>query len=233
MQSLFEYLSSLSLFTLFLLFLVENMVLAFMAVWLGFAHDGLLREMGRIITRQEIYWACSTIFFNTLITLGGYILFKQHYIIFNIEFDLLKILIDLAVLVFAMDLLMYVFHFAIHKLQFIYRYHDLHHRYNTPTAISLFVLHPVEVLGFGMVWLFLLIVIHFSIYAVILYLIFNVAMGIIGHLRKEFVPAQIKNNVLFQWLANTGFHVDHHQHEHFNFGFYTTFWDRIFGTLKK
>ena len=232
MLTFFEYLNSLHLISLFLLFLAENLIIAVSAVVLGFAFDGLLPEMKRLITRGEVYWAFSTVFFNTLITLAGYMLFQQEYIIFHLDFDVFEILVDLAVLVLAMDLLMYVFHWAIHKISFIYRYHDLHHQYNTPTAISLFVLHPVEVLGFGSLWLFLLFVIDFSIYAVILYLIFNVLMGIIGHLRKEIVPATVKNNVLFQWLANTGFHVDHHQHEERNFGFYTKVWDRMFGTLK-
>ena len=232
MQTLFEYLHSLNLVSLFLLFLLENAVIAAAAVVLGFAVDGLLPQMKRLVTRQELYWACSTVFFNTLITLGGYLLFTSGIIVFHLDFNLLEILIDVVVLVLAMDLLMYVFHRAIHTLRFIYTYHDLHHHYNTPTAISLFVLHPIEVLGFGVLWLFLLYAIDFSIYAVILYLMFNVTMGIIGHLRTECVPAAVKNNVLLQWLANTGFHVDHHQHEEHNFGFYTKVWDRMFGTLK-
>ena len=49
---------------------------------------------------------------------------------------------------------------------------------------------------------------------------------------EEIIPAVMKEHFIFQWLANTGFHVDHHQHEASNFGFYTKFWDRIFGTLK-
>ena len=232
MQALFEYLNTLHLLSLFLLFLVENAAIAVAAVVLGFSVDGLLPEMKQLISRQEIYWAGSTIFFNTLITLIGYKLFQYGFVVFHLNVDAVEILIDFVVLILAMDLLMYVFHWAIHKLHFIYTYHDLHHRYNTPTAISLFVLHPVEVLGFGALWLSLLLVIHFSIYAVILYLIVNVAMGIIGHLRKEIVPAALKNNIFLQWLANTGFHVDHHQHEEHNFGFYTKLWDRMFGTLK-
>lgn len=232
MQAFFGHLNSLDLISLFFLFLLENAAIAFGAVLLGFAFDGLLPEMKRLISLKEIYWTCSTVFFNTLVTLTGYLLFKYGFIFFHLEFNLLNILIDFVVLIFAMDLLMYVFHRAIHQLSFIYRYHDLHHKYDTPTAISLFVLHPIEVLGFGSLWLLLLLAVHFSIYAVILYLVFNVVMGIVGHLRKEIVPAAVKHHVCFQWLANTGFHVDHHQHEHHNFGFYTKIWDRLFGTLK-
>jgi lathosterol oxidase len=232
MQPFFEYLDTLPIFSLLLLFFVENVFIAVAAVILGFAVDGLLPAMKQLISLKEMCWAGSTIFFNTVITLIGYLLFKYDYIVFHLEFNGLEILIDFVVLILAMDFLMYVFHWAIHKLSLVYRYHDLHHQYNTPTAISLFVLHPVEVLGFGFLWLFLLNVIHFSIYAVILYLTFNVIMGVIGHLRKEVVPAVLKNNVFFQWLANTGFHVDHHQSEDHNFGFYTKLWDRLFGTLK-
>lgn len=232
MQALFAHLNSLDLVSLFLLFLLENATIALVAVLLGFAFDGLLSEMKHLISLEEIYWTCSTIFFNTLVTLTGYLLFKYGFIIFHLASGLLNIFIDFVVLIFAMDLLMYVFHLAIHKLSFVYRFHDLHHVYDTPTAISLFVLHPIEVLGFGSLWLVLLFAVNCSIYAVILYLVFNVVMGIVGHLRKEIVPAMIKHNVCFQWLANTGFHVDHHQHEHHNFGFYTKVWDKLFGTLK-
>ena len=50
---------------------------------------------------------------------------------------------------------MYVFHWAIHKLSFIYKYHDLHQQYNKQTTIALFIIHPIEVMGFGVLWLFL------------------------------------------------------------------------------
>ncbi|WP_018344945.1 sterol desaturase family protein [Cytophaga aurantiaca] len=232
MQAFLEYLNTLNLFQLFALFLIENAFIAAAAVLIGFACDGLLMQIRRLITVEEIYWACSTVFFNTLITLAGYLLFKNGYVVFHLSVNPLEIFVDFIVLILAMDFLMYVFHWAIHKLSFVYRFHDLHHVYDTPTAISLFVLHPVEVMGFGMLWLFLLFVMNFSIYAVMLYLVFNVAMGIIGHLRKEIVPEVVKNNVVFQWLANTGFHVDHHQNEDHNYGFYTKVWDRLFGTLK-
>lgn len=232
MQVVFEFLNNCSLSFLFILFFIENALIAAIAIFIGFTFDGLLAGIKQHVTRKEIYWTCSTIVFNTLVTLAGYKLFQYGLIVFHLDFSVVEVLIDFAVLILAMDFLMYVFHWGIHKLSIIYRYHDLHHHYNAPTAISLFVLHPVEVIGFGFLWLCLLIVGRFSIYATMLYLMFNVAMGIIGHLRKEFIAENIKTHVIFKWLANTGFHVDHHQYENYNFGFYTKVWDRIFGTLK-
>ena len=198
----------------------------------GFWVDGLLLVIQKKISNKEILWTCSTILFNSIITLIGYELFVYKIVVFDFEFSILKILVDFVILVLAMDFLMYLFHWAIHKLSFIYRYHDLHHVYNEPTAISLFVLHPLEVFGFGSLWLIVISCMNFSIYATIIYLIFNVVMGIIGHLTHEAVPGFIANNKYFQWFANTSFHVDHHQDESYNFGFYTKLWDRIFGTLK-
>jgi lathosterol oxidase len=227
-----DYLSALHPVTLFLLFLAENILIAAISILLGFMLDGLLTTFKDEITLKEIGWTCSTIFFNTLVTLAGYKLFQHGVIIFHLNFSGTELLADFLLLIVAMDFMMYVFHWAIHKLHALYRYHDLHHQYNNPTAVSLFVLHPVEVLGFGGLWLCLLTAIDFSIYAITLYLMFNVAMGIIGHLRKEFIPASLKNHTFFQWLANTGFHVDHHQYQQYNFGFYTKVWDHIFGTLK-
>ncbi len=231
-QSALDYLSTLHPVALFLLFFVENILIAAIAVFLGFLVDRLLTTFKNEITVKEIGWACSTIFFNTLVTLAGYKLYQFGFIIFYMQFSLTEIGIDFLLLVLAMDFLMYMFHWAIHKLHALYSYHDLHHQYNTPTAVSLFVLHPVEVLGFGGLWLWLLTLINFSIYAIILYLMFNVTMGMIGHLRTEIIPDGIKKHPIFKWLANTGFHVDHHQNENYNFGFYTKVWDRIFGTLK-
>jgi Delta7-sterol 5-desaturase len=52
-------------------------------------------------------------------------------------------------MILAMDLGMYFFHRLAH-FPMIYRLiHSFHHRHETTNPISLFVLHPAEVIGFG------------------------------------------------------------------------------------
>ena len=111
--------------------------------------------------------------------------------------------------------------------------HGLHHQAVDPKPIDLFVLHPVETLCFGGLWLILLMVYPFNVYAIILYLTVNVIFGMLGHLGIEPLPQKIRNNGLLKYLGTSTFHHQHHQDVQHNFGFYTTLWDRLFGTLQK
>jgi sterol desaturase/sphingolipid hydroxylase (fatty acid hydroxylase superfamily) len=56
----------------------------------------------------------------------------------------------------------------------------------------------------------------------------NLIWGTIGHLNREFFPASFDH--LF--IGTTRFHNQHHLDESKNFGFYTSIWDRVFGTYK-
>ena len=232
MYIVFDYLNSLSLFAVFLLCLIENIFIAFSAIFIGFAVDGLLKQMKQLVSIKELYWGLSTIFLNTVVTFTGYLLYKYNFIQFELGFTISDFVVDFILLFIAMDFFIYVFHYIAHKILFLNQFHELHHEYDSPTAFSLFVLHPIEVMGFGSIWLMLLYLGEFSFYAIMAYLILNVMMGMIGHLRKEFIPDFLKNNTMFKWIANTGFHVEHHQNDVHNYGFYTKVWDRIFGTLK-
>ncbi|HTF82307.1 MAG TPA: sterol desaturase family protein, partial [Cytophagales bacterium] len=158
--------------------------------------------------------------------------FREGFIHFNFKAQTYWIIIDFCLLVIIMDLLMYIFHYLIHKLKFVHRIHDLHHLYTCPTPVSLYVLHPVEVLGFGALWLSLLTSMHFSLYAVVLYLIFNVLMGILGHMQVSILPETFRHHMVLRWLATTRFHRGHHSYSQSNYGFYTSIWDRLFGTWK-
>lgn len=230
MKEILHNLEHTNVSVLFLLFMLENGVIALIGITLGFWADGTLKDMSKRISKHEIAWTLSTIFFNTVVTFAGYELFKRQIVVFDFEVKPLHMLLDFAMLVILMDLSMYLFHRVIHNFSFIYKYHDLHHHYNKPTAISLFVLHPVEVLGFGGLWLILISLFDFSFWATMIYLVFNVVMGLIGHVEKEFIPKAIKQHPYLQWLATTSFHRDHHMQEKHNFGFYTSIWDRLLGT---
>lgn len=230
---LLSYMTSLSIPQLFLLFLLENGILIIGSVLVGFAFDKTIPQIKEKITGKEIFWTCSTLFLNTLITLAGFLLYKYEIIHFSFDDSIFQILLDTFLLVMAMDFLMFIFHYSIHKISFIKKVHDLHHEYENPTAITLYVLHPLEVIGFGSLWLFLLVIHDTSIISVFVYLSLNIVMGMIGHLELEFIPKAWSKNVITKWIANTTFHNDHHKDSSCNYGFYTSFWDLLFKTLKE
>lgn len=128
----------------------------------------------------------------------------------------------------AILVVMYIFHCLVHH-PFIYKIlHRKHHEHKSTNFLSLFVLHPFETLGFGLMMISVFMLYDFSIFSITIYLFINLIWGTIGHLNREFFPKWMEQ--LF--LGTTKFHNQHHLNEQRNFGFYTSIWDRIFGTYK-
>ena len=78
----------------------------------------------------------------------------------------------------------------------------------------------------------LLMVLPFNAYAIAVYLTVNLVFGLAGHLGIEPLPERWRNSWVVPYLGSSTFHHDHHRDVGYNFGFYTTVWDRVFGTLK-
>lgn len=234
-QALPEQLLQLPEFALWTIFLAENVFITLSVLLTGH----LLQQRfspGTVVaycyTSREWFICAVTNLLNTLVTYAGFLLWKQGHIIIDMKASWF-ILADFVILFLAMDFLMYIFHYIIHKT-FLYRaMHGLHHEAVNPKPIDLFVLHPVETICFGSLWLMLLQVYTFNIYAIILYLVVNVIFGMLGHLGIEPLPDKMRSHALLKYLGSSTFHHQHHQDVQYNFGFYTTLWDRLFGTLRK
>ena len=97
--------------------------------------------------------------------------------------------------------------------------------------LTLFVLHPLETLSFGALWLAVLAVYTASWLGIAVYLTLNLAFGLIGHLGVEPAPRFFARTPGLRHVATGRFHADHHADAGHNFGFYTLIWDRLFGTL--
>lgn len=226
MYSIFDRLSHLSAPAAWTLFLVENVFLTISILFLG-------SLFGNYPYRRCEWLICGiTNILNTIVTYVGFWLWKDHLI--QIKPDLSWfILPDFLLLFFAMDLLMYLFHYLIHKT-FLYKaVHLLHHEAVDPKPIDLFILHPVETFSFGALWLILLVSYPFNGYAIALYLLINILFGLMGHLGREPLPEKVRRLPVLRYLGTSTFHHDHHKDVNHNFGFYTTIWDRLFGTLRQ
>jgi sterol desaturase/sphingolipid hydroxylase (fatty acid hydroxylase superfamily) len=102
----------------------------------------------------------------------------------------------------------------------------------TNTAVrplTLFVMHPLEALGFGSLWVITLMLSAFSFESVIIFLQLNLYFGIAAHCGFS----HTQNGSRKPWqlaIAEPDFHLQHHRDETVNLGFYTTIWDRVFRT---
>lgn len=219
----------------FALFLAENFLIVVLTVLLsyglshGFAFGGFFQTLRRTSLR-EIGYTSLSILINSLITYAGYECWMRGWIHFNEAFSY-RIVTDSLVLIFAMDAVMFFLHWVVHRT-FLYKIvHTLHHEYTHPQAIDLFVLHPLETLSFGSLWVLLLLVFPANIYAVVIYLTLNVTFGMLGHMEVELFPKNWLRLPVLRFVATATFHYQHHAQEQYNFGFYTTLWDSLFGTL--
>lgn len=178
--------------------------------------------------KSDLYVSLFTLFLNSLVMLIGVYSWKSGWIILNESKTILTLLVEIAAIILVMDLLMYIFHYLAHH-PFIYKIlHRKHHEHISTNFLSLFVLHPFETLGFGLMMIFVFMLHEFSVFSMTIYLFINLIWGTVGHLNREFFPKWTER--LF--LGTTKFHNRHHLNEQKNFGFYTSIWDRMFGTYK-
>jgi lathosterol oxidase len=228
------YLLKLPAIYLWPVFLLENVLITVLVLWSGrLIQQRFSPQPGSpyLYSRKEWLICGLTNVLNTIITYIGYWLWKNGFIGISAEVSWF-ILIDFLILFLAMDLLMYVFHYIIHKTWLYKAIHGLHHEAVNPKPIDLFILHPLETINFGALWLLLLLLSAFNIYAIVIYLMINVLFGMIGHLGMEPLSTALRNKPFLKYLGTSSFHHQHHQDITHNFGFYTSIWDRLFGTYK-
>lgn len=214
-------------FTVISIFLIENLLLMLLAIGIGKIIDPGVTK----IKKSDIKWVVSTLLCNTLVTLIGYKLYQYQIIKIDFSTSLFTIVLDTLLLIFLMDFFMFCFHYLAHKLTWFHPIHQLHHTHIDTNVYSLFVLNPIETLGFGTIWLILISILEFNCFSIILYLILNLSYGILGHLNKDIFPEFWKENSITKWISTTQFHSNHHKNESHNFGFYFTIWDKIFKTI--
>ncbi|PSL48904.1 fatty acid hydroxylase family protein [Chitinophaga niastensis] len=232
MNILLEILRALPAWLLWTIFLAENLLIMLGVLAWGNVLQRKPRSRMFSYSRKQWSIALLTCVLNTIVTYVGYWLWKQGYIHISTGFSG-WIIIDAVFLFLAMDLLMYIFHYCIHKT-FVYKLlHGLHHESTDPEPIDLFILHPLETLSFGGLWLLLLLAFSMNIYGIIIYLAVNVLFGMMGHLGMEPLPEKVRQWPVLRYLGTSTFHHGHHKNEQYNFGFYTSLWDRLFRTFNE
>lgn len=182
-------------------------------------------------TKPEWILAAACIVGNAVVMAVGWRLFQAETLVIRAGVGPVRTLLDALLLVVVMDLAMFFTHRAAH-LPIVFRHiHAIHHRYVQVTPLHLFVLHPLEVLAFGGLWICVLLAYAFSLEGMLLYLTFNTVFGIVGHLGFEPLPKPWLTLPVVRSLGSSSFHAQHHQDPNVNFGFYTTIWDRLFRSL--
>lgn len=217
--------------------LLENAVILLLAVgwgeWVAWRYqDRRVAQPAPPLQRQELLTAISSVFTCTIITVIGLLLWRAEIIRFRTDTGLWAWL-DVLALLLIMDLAMYFLHRLAHASLFYSWLHRLHHDFDRPRPLTLFILNPLENLSFGFLWLIVISLYQSSWMVMSIYLMLNVLFGTMGHLGVEPFPVWWGKVPVLRYIGGSSFHARHHQDLSCNFGFYTLIWDRLFGTLRK
>lgn len=146
--------------------------------------------------------------------------------------------LQFAVYFFLFDTWFYWLHRWMHK-EPVYTYvHKLHHLSTSPNLLTTISVNPLEsFINGGFVPLFTmtatLLAMPVSEQAMFLIGPTNVIMGLYVHSGYEFFPRWWNRSWATKWFITATFHDQHHKYFNYNFGGYTTIWDRICGTKRK
>jgi sterol desaturase/sphingolipid hydroxylase (fatty acid hydroxylase superfamily) len=211
-------------------------LLANVAIFTGSRLLGRLFQGRRIFDRWEpmrpleIAAALSSVALNASVSIAGWWLWTKGLVVLR-PGGFATSLLDCFLMVRFMDFGMYVFHRLAHHPRWFGLVHRFHHRHETTNPISLFVLHPLEVAGFGGLMIAFLVLYPMTFGGLVAYLSLNVLFGTLGHSGVEPFPRNLRSVPLLRLIGTSTFHAEHHEHPKYNFGFYTLFWDKLFGTL--
>ncbi|MAT69279.1 MAG: C-5 sterol desaturase [Planctomycetaceae bacterium] len=234
MTLILEHVRAAALWQLVAWSLALNVVLFVASVALGELAVRLLArrrccQPAAAVTGKEMALSATCVVLNAGVTVVGALLYQRGWIVVLTEFPLWRAVLDFVVLFFVMDLAMYLLHRVAHHRSIYPWVHRTHHDYENPRPLTLFVLNPFEVLGFGGLWLIVLLAYPVTWLGMTAYLALNLAFGTIGHLGVEPFPRDWASGPL-GWIATSSFHAGHHGDRDHNYGFYTLLWDRLFGT---
>lgn len=235
--SLFEWFAGFSLPGWVALSVIGNLAIfgasVALCAWIGRRWgERKLFEEPQALTRGDVLLAFTAVALNSLVAVVGWLLWKAGWIRITHP-AWWRTASDVAIFLGAMDFGMYLFHRLAHH-PWVYSWtHARHHTHESVNPVSLFVLNPFEVLGFGSLMIGVMTVVPLSGAAVLIYLILNVLFGTLGHAGVEPFPESWQRRLLLREIGSSSFHAGHHRSPTTNFGFYTQIWDRLFGTLER
>jgi lathosterol oxidase len=191
------------------------------------AADFRARTLGR-----ELVFSTSTLVVSGLTGIASLWLAERGYIRVGFTDEPVTVALQLGLYFLCFDLYFYATHRLLHR-PLPYRWiHRVHHRSTSPNPLTAFSIHPVEaVVQAAFLPLFLwLVPLQFG--TVLIVSVIAPVNSILLHSGHEMFPRWWYRLPLSGWYATPLFHDVHHTGVGWNYGAFTTLWDRLFGTVK-
>lgn len=199
--------------------IAANILMYLVTIAISYIWNKIYNYKSLKLTKDDVKTSLVVLLINIGVAIPGYFLWINS----KINFTEYNFIFDLMILFFGFDLAMYVLHYISHKIWPFKLLHIKHHTHHSFNIISLYVMHPLESLLFGILLTISVLFFQFNIYSFLVFITINWLLGVIGHLNT---PSE-KQPLFF---GNHIFHKIHHEKLNYNYGFYTIVWDSIFRT---
>lgn len=139
--------------------------------------------------------------------------------------------LQIPVVLFIQDWYFYWMHRISHRPGIYERVHKTHHLSTNPSAFAAFAFHPLEAILEIAIFIPILMVIPTTPSALLIVGVISLVYNVYGHLGYEIMPRALAKSPIGFLLNKSAYHNQHHRTYAYNFGLYTTIWDRLHGTL--
>jgi sterol desaturase/sphingolipid hydroxylase (fatty acid hydroxylase superfamily)/uncharacterized protein (DUF2147 family) len=139
-------------------------------------------------------------------------------------------------LIFAIvfhDFYFYWTHRLMHHKKLFRYVHRVHHESTNPSPWAAYSFHPWEAVIQAMVVPILFVTLPMHDLTLFIFLTYMIIRNVIGHLGFEIFPKGFTKNKWLNWNTAITHHNMHHEHFHFNYGLYFSWWDKIMKTEHK
>jgi lathosterol oxidase len=137
---------------------------------------------------------------------------------------------SIAIAIVMHDTYFYWTHRAMHHRLLFKTFHRVHHLSTSPSPWAAYSFAPAEAVVEGLAVPVILLVLPMHELALFVFLIYMIAMNVLGHLGIELYPRWFtRARIARHWTTSTH-HNLHHRDFHGNYGLYFTWWDRLMKT---
>lgn len=167
-------------------------------------------NLGNVLLTAPIHWA---------------ILSSYAQVYFAVDDHGVPWLITSAVLVLVVtETLIYWIHRGLHRRWAFARFHRQHHAFRRPTPWTSYAFHPLDAFAQAL---------PYHLCAFLFPLHIDVYLGMLGFVMAWTVLIHDRTPVCNAWAINhAGRHAAHHWFNKYNYGQFSTFWDRACGTFR-
>ena len=128
------------------------------------------------------------------------------------------------------DFYFYWTHRLMHLKRLFKYVHRVHHESTNPSPWAAYAFHPWEALVQAMVLPIMVFTMPLHPLTIFLFLTYMIVRNVIGHLGFEILPKGFTKNKWVNWNTAITHHNMHHEHFHYNYGLYFSWWDRLMKT---